>query len=179
VVLLTRAGEVAKPGEVGELCISGPCLSRGYLNNREETDRAFVADWSAGRSASKRLYRTGDLALLNEQGDYEFVGRRDRQVKYMGYRIELGDIEHAMLSMEEIRDASAMLAEGKGLGVNELVAVVECDAQVSLSSIRRELARQLPPYMVPKRLIRVDRIPRGDRGKVDWAALASYGPAGD
>lgn len=168
-VLLTDDGAVAGPGDPGELCLSGPGLSRGYLGDPRATERAFVDNWSDGVSPPRRLYRTGDIVQRNDRGEIEFVGRRDGQVKYMGYRIELGDIEHALKAVEGVRDAAVILREDGQAGLRELVGFYEGEG--GTASIQAELARRLPPYMTPRRLVHLDRLPRGDRGKVDRSAL--------
>jgi len=171
-VLLDGEGNAVAPGEVGELCLGGPCLSSGYLGDPEKNARAFIPAWSQGDEPPRRLYRTGDLARLDERGVYLFVGRLDDQVKIMGYRVELGEIEHALLSLEPVRDGAVILAEDEGTGLGELVAFVESDVELDAPSLLSQLGSMLPQYMVPKRIVRLDRLPRGDRGKVDRRALA-------
>ena len=180
-VLLTDDGAVAEPGDPGELCLSGPGLSRGYLGDQGATERAFVENWSDGVpdevsdevTPPRRLYRTGDIVQRNDRGDYVFVGRRDGQVKYMGYRIELGEIEHALKAVEGVRDAAVILREDGQAGLRELVGFYEGEG--GADAIQAELARHLPPYMTPRRLVHLDGLPRGDRGKVDRSALVEAG----
>ena len=171
-VLLGEDDLVVRQGEVGELCLGGLCLSSGYLNDPEKTANAFIPDWTDGDGSTRRLYRTGDLAYVDTDGIYQFVGRRDDQVKVMGYRVELGEIEHALLSLEPVRDGAVLLTEDRATGLTELVAFVEAEVQLDGASILSQIAAMLPQYMVPKRIVQLDRIPRGDRGKVDRQALA-------
>ena len=171
-VLMGEDDAVVPRGEVGELCLGGLCLSSGYLNDPDKTASAFIPEWTGGDGPPRRLYRTGDLAYVDSAGIYQFVGRRDDQVKVMGYRVELGEIEHALLSLEPIRDGAVILNEDPGTGLTELVAFVEADAVLDSASILSQIGAMLPQYMVPKRLVQLDRIPRGDRGKVDRRALA-------
>ena len=171
VVLLSEDGELVPQGEVGELCISGPCLSTGYLGDPGRTSRVFLPDWTDGQSPPRRLYRTGDLARLTEGDVYEFVGRRDNQVKVMGYRIELGDIEHQMMTVEGVRDAAVILAWDPAADLEELVGFFESDRELETAAVHTALRGKLSPYMVPKRLIRLQQIPRSGRGKVDRQAL--------
>jgi len=168
-VVLGEDGEVLVPGEVGELCLGGPCLSSGYLNDPEKTAKAFVVE--AGGNSTDRLYRTGDLAYVDPRGIYQFVGRLDDQVKVMGYRVELGEIEHALLSLDPIRDGAVILADDPNTRLTELVAFVEAETEVDGASIITRLADVLPQYMVPKRVVQLERIPRGPHGKVDRRAL--------
>ncbi len=171
-LLLAADGTRAAPGEHGELCLAGPCLSPGYLDEPEATERAFMEAWSDGDGPPRRLYRTGDIVELNARGEIEFIGRRDGQVKYMGYRIELGEIEHALQAVEGVQAAAVILHEDGQAGLRELVGFYEAGADGAALDVQAELARRLPPYMMPRRMIHLDRLPRGDRGKVDRAALA-------
>ena len=129
-----------------------------------------MSSWSDGDSPPRRLYRTGDIVRRNGRGEYEFVGRRDGQVKYMGYRIELGDIEHALQAGAGVRDAAVILVEDGRAGLRELVGFYEGEGEPE--EVHEEIKRRLPPYMTPRRLVRLERLPRGDRGKVDRPALA-------
>lgn len=159
------------PGEVGELCLGGPCLSRGYLGDEAKTRRAFVEDWTDGALAPRRIYRTGDLAWRRDDGVYEFAGRKDRQVKVMGYRIELAEVEHAVRSLDAVRDAAVVLTRDTRTGIDELVAVYEAGPELEALAVIAGVKRHLPPYMVPRRALRVGALPRGDRGKVDQPAV--------
>ena len=165
-------GREVADGEVGELYLGGPCLSPGYLGDPEGTARAFLTEPAGPGGAPRRLYRTGDIVQRNDRGELEFIGRRDGQVKSMGYRIELGDIEHALRAVDGVADAAVILVEDGPAGLRELVGFFEGSPTVDEGETQRELARRLPSYMAPRRLMRLDRLPRGDRGKVDRAALA-------
>ena len=173
VLLLNEDNSLTKTGDVGELCISGPCLSKGYFNDREKTERAFIQDLLLNPSP-KRIYKTGDLARMNDDGDYEFVARKDHQVKYMGYRIELSEIERNLVSMEKIKDAAVLLLESEHQGVDELVAFVESYDDIIAADVIGHMRKQLPPYMIPKQWITMDKIPRCNRGKISREALEAY-----
>ncbi len=172
VLLLKEDHTVAKEGEVGELCISGTCLSKGYLNDQEKTDRAFIPN-SFGGGGSEYVYKTGDLAILRADGNYEFIDRKDNQVKFLGYRIELSEIEHALLSVPEINDAVVQLIDSPHEGLTELVAFYESEGDIAASRILAVLEAHLPKYMLPKQLIKVDCLPRNDRGKICRLSLRS------
>jgi amino acid adenylation domain-containing protein len=169
VALLGEDNLPVPDGAAGELCLMGPGLSPGYLNDPEKTRRAFGA-LPAGPDAGRRMYRTGDYARRLNDGNYEFLGRRDNQVKYMGYRIELSDIEQALIAVSGVRDAGVLLAPTE-IGVEELVACIEVETGTQLPPVLAELRQRLPDYMLPKRLIPIARIPRSDRGKIDRQAL--------
>ena len=154
-------------GEIGELCIRGSGVASGYWNNPEKTFESFIPNPVTGMQ-SDRIYRTGDLALLREDGNLEFIDRKDRQVKWMGYRIELGDVENALLSINEVRDAAVILVnEHRFENQKTLVAYAEVEIGTNLSDIMIELRQLLPAYMLPKRIIPLKQLPRSGRGKVD------------
>ena len=165
VYLLNEEGAPVRTGEIGELCIAGAGLARGYLNDPEKTALAFF-DYSVAGGGRERIYRTGDLACLRPDGNYEFISRKDSQVKYMGYRIELGDIESVLGAMDGIEDAAVVLSMPENNELSELVAFFESKKDIQLREILDCLKAQLPFYMVPKRLIKVDFIPRCSRGKI-------------
>jgi amino acid adenylation domain-containing protein len=158
-------------GARGELCIGGDGLARGYLNRPELTDAAFIRDPFSADPAG-RLYRTGDHARYLPDGNIEFLGRIDRQVKLRGHRVELGEIEHALAQHPSIRQA-VVLAREATPGDKELVAyaVVASGAHLSAPELRARLEQKLPEYMVPARFIFLDRMPLTPNGKLDLGAL--------
>jgi non-ribosomal peptide synthetase component F len=174
VILLKENNEPTQISEIGEICLRGSNLASGYWNDTDKTEKAFIKNPS-GFQKSDRIYRTGDLAVQREDGNYEFIGRKDQQVKWMGYRIELGDIESVLLSFDEIADAVVYLSDGYGSGdEKELIACVEVVGDTDLSQTMAALAEQLPPYMIPKKLVPIERIPRNERGKIDRNKLNAY-----
>ncbi len=170
VFLLSENNQPVAPGEVGELCIGGAGVARGYLNDLEKTARSFIEPPPG--DTCRRFYKTGDLARLLPCGNYDYVGRKDRQLKYMGYRIEAGEVERTLLSFDGVRDAVVDLVEtGAGEGVMELVAYLEVEAGIETGTVIENLKTRLPSYMVPRRAIRTGKMPRCSRGKVDLFAL--------
>ena len=167
--LLDEAGRSVGAGEKGELCIGGRGVARGYLNRADLTAGRFVADpFSA--EAGARLYRTGDLARMLPDGNIEFCGRVDHQVKVHGYRVELGEIEAALRALDGVGDA-VVLAREDASGDRQLVACVVGDA--APAALREGLRQRLPPYMVPAVFARMARLPLNANGKVDRQALAA------
>ncbi|WP_028611282.1 non-ribosomal peptide synthetase [Paenibacillus harenae] len=157
-------------GAVGELCVAGVGLARGYLNQPELMKDYFVPhpfDEGAGL-----LYRTGDLARWTEDGQIEFVERIDHQVKIRGYRIELGEIEAVLRKQAAIKDA-AVLAVQDGSGSKQLCAYVTAEegAEWDEASIKRILGIELPSYMNPAYYIRLERLPYTSNGKLDRKSL--------
>jgi len=173
VLLLKNDKSIAQLGEVGELCIRGSSLSRGYWNDQAKTDRSYVPN-PVSKIPSDTIYRTGDLALLRADGNYEFIGRKDDQVKWMGHRIQLGEIETALLSVKEVKNAAVILSESEDLKSRELVAFLEVEDGGDASMIMTELELKVPRYMVPTRNVLTQCIPRTSRGKIDRQKLINY-----
>jgi mycobactin peptide synthetase MbtF len=123
------------------------------------------------------VYRTGDLVRRREDGAFEFLGRNDEQVKYMGYRISTADVEAALMSLPGVEEAAVFLDERDGLVVPELVGLVHCAPGRREADLARELGRKLPAYMVPKRVVAVPALPRTDRGKIARRELRALVPA--
>jgi amino acid adenylation domain-containing protein len=166
VQLLDRAGGLVPPGVVGELAIGGAGVAAGYLARPALTAERFVPD-PRGEPGARR-YLTGDLARWRGDGDLEFLGRLDDQVKVRGIRVEPGEVETAILGHPAITEA-AVIARG-----DALVAYVV--GRASGDELRRHLAQALPAHLVPDLVAHVDRLPLTAAGKVDRAALAGIAP---
>ncbi|MEH6642860.1 amino acid adenylation domain-containing protein [Vreelandella glaciei] len=156
------------PGVAGELYLGGVGLARGYLHRPDLTAERFVAD---PFEQGERLYRTGDLVRWREDGQLEYLGRLDHQVKIRGLRIELGEIEAELLVQPEVREVMVVAQEGPS--GSRLVAYVVPQAEVELDTavLRERLGRQLPDYMVPGVMVALDALPLNANGKVDRKAL--------
>ncbi len=173
-IVLNDDDTLSQVGEIGELCLRGSGVSPGYWNNPEKTNEVFVPHPLSSSSAD-RIYRTGDLVVMREDGNLEFVGRKDQQVKWMGYRIELGDIENTFLAIPEIKEAAVLLIDIDHSGSQkELVAFVELEKGKSTNEIQTELEHYLPHYMLPRRIIPIKGLPRTDRGKVNKHRLIEH-----
>ncbi|RQP24384.1 amino acid adenylation domain-containing protein [Piscinibacter terrae] len=157
-------------GEVGELWLGGPQVGLGYYNDPERTAAAFVRNPLQPHDA-QRLYRTGDLVRLNDRGMYEFVGRRDNQIKHMGYRIELEEIEAALCALPHVSQAGVIYRRLRA-EFGQIEAFVAGDATVDEARVREELRGTLPDYMIPRRVVRLQELPKNRNGKVDRKALA-------
>ncbi|WP_213764823.1 non-ribosomal peptide synthetase [Caballeronia sp. dw_19] len=162
-------GNEAPAGALGELCIGGHTLARGYLGRAALTAERFIPD-PDGPSGS-RLYRTGDLCRRRADGSIDFLGRMDQQVKLRGYRIELGEIEAVLREAPGVQAAAAAL-RGEG-DAKRLVGYVVGDADDA--TVRRILQSRLPGYMVPSALVWMEHLPLMQNGKVDRAALPEPG----
>ncbi len=163
---------------VGELCVSGTGVGRGYVGDPVRTALAFVPDPYASEPG-QRLYRTGDLARRRNDGVLEYVGRRDHQVKIRGFRIELGEIEARLSELPGVRD-SAVLAQDQVSGRHLVAYVVPTAANADeqqqrtlRDSLKTALKRQLPDYMVPQQWVLLDSMPLNANGKLDRKVLAS------
>ena len=159
-------------GAVGELYIGRAGLARGYLKRPGLSATRFVPNPFPG-GAGERLYRTGDLARFQADGNIEYIGRIDHQVKVRGFRIELGEIEAALAGLAGVRDAVVLAHDG--VGGTQLVGYVVADsaedAERLRESLRESLKRHLPDYMVPAHLMLLERMPLTVNGKLDRQAL--------
>jgi amino acid adenylation domain-containing protein len=169
VYLLDPEGRPVLAGEKGELCIGGRGVARGYLNRPELTAERFVADPFSPEPGG-RMYRTGDLARALPDGNIEFCGRIDHQVKIHGYRVELGEIECALREHAGVREA-AVLVRQDASGDTQLFAWVSGDA--TPAALREHLKERLPQYMVPSALVPLEKLPLTANGKIDRQALAA------
>lgn len=157
-------------GAIGEICISGSALSRGYLNLPGRTAQSFLPDPYA-QEPGGRLYRTGDLARRHADGSIEFVGRADRQVKIHGSRVELSDVEHHLNMLPSVAQG-AVITQPNGAGDKKLVGyVVRRDGRSDAAALRRELQERLPAYAVPADIVFIDEMPLNANGKLDRTRL--------
>ncbi|WP_144109533.1 non-ribosomal peptide synthetase [Paraburkholderia sp. BCC1886] len=174
--VLDRDGNDAPVGALGELCIGGHTLARGYLDRPALTAERFVPDPSG---TGARLYRTGDLCRRRADGAIDFLGRLDQQIKLRGFRIEPGEIEAALRRQTGV--ASAVVVLTSDLGAPRLVAYVVGKDAAALDdlALQRVLAQELPAHMVPSAIAVLDKLPVMQNGKVDRAALPAIGAAVD
>jgi amino acid adenylation domain-containing protein len=170
IYILDEKMQLVKDGGAGEIYIGGAGVARGYRNNPELTAEKFVRiPLVAG---PEKLYRTGDRGRFLPNGEIEFSGRLDDQLKIRGYRVEPNEIINALNAFPGVQ-SSAVRLETDQAGVNRLLAYVVLipDAEVDPTTLRQMLSQQLPDYMVPAALVRVDALPLTANGKVNLAAL--------
>jgi len=174
-VCVLDANDRAVPiGVVGELCIGGEGVARGYRNRPDLSAEKFVVlDTPSG--SAERLYRTGDLARFTSDGQLMFIGRRDHQVKVRGYRIELGEIEAVLAGHEGIRECTVIVREDAP-GDQRLVAylTVAHGFEFDVDAAKVELRKRLPEYMTPSAFMVLDALPLTPNGKIDRAALPRH-----
>ena len=154
-------------GVPGEICIGGDGLAVGYLNREELTAEKFIANPFV---EGQRIYKTGDLGRWLLDGNIEFLGRLDQQVKVRGYRIELGEIEAVLQALPYI-DSAVVHAYGNAAGEKELAAFMVSGQPIDIPTIKSALGGLLPAYMVPTHFVQMDVFPLNSSGKVDRKQL--------
>ncbi|MEW9701481.1 amino acid adenylation domain-containing protein [Paenibacillus sp. SI8] len=163
-------------GVAGDLYIGGECLAEGYAGSPELTSDRFIAD-PYGISKGARMYRTGDSARFWEDGNIEFLGRVDNQVKVRGFRVELGEIEAVLTQHPDVEEALIIAKDKPALGdrdrSKELVAYIvpQPEQSIPVEELRRYLKEKLPEYMVPALFVELPRMPVTANGKIDRRAL--------
>ncbi|WP_188938367.1 non-ribosomal peptide synthetase, partial [Puia dinghuensis] len=167
--IVGRQQELSPIGGIGEICIGGVQLSRGYLGRPEWTEERFVPDVISGR-AEERLYRTGDLGRWLTDGNIEYLGRRDEQVKIRGYRIELGEVESVLGQCAGVRQRVVVAREDQE-GNKRLVGYVVPADGWNKERALVELKERLPEYMVPQVWVELEALPLMGSGKVDRKGL--------
>lgn len=169
--VVEAGGGLAPLGVPGELLIGGAGLARGYWNAPDLTAQRFVPDPFSNRPGD-RLYRTGDLVRRLPDGSVEFLGRGDDQVKVRGYRVELGEIEAALLGGPRVEQVAVVALPDAG-GDTRVVAYVvgSVSTAADVEELRAAVAQRLPAYMVPAAVVPLDRLPLTPNGKLDRAAL--------
>ncbi|MFM0191412.1 amino acid adenylation domain-containing protein, partial [Paraburkholderia nemoris] len=167
--VVDRAGRHVPVGGVGELCIGGANLARGYVGQAGLSAERFVPD--ALGEPGARLYRTGDLARVRVDGGIDYLGRLDQQIKFRGYRIEIGEIEAQLARSAGVRHAAVALA-GEG-AAQRLIAFVVSDNTLDAARVRHELGQVLPVHMTPSTIEQIDAMPLTSNGKLDRKVLRS------
>ncbi|MCG1042707.1 non-ribosomal peptide synthase/polyketide synthase [Mycetohabitans sp. B8] len=167
VYVLDRHLQLAPPGVVGELYIASVGLARGYFKRPALSAERFIAN---PFGHGERLYRTGDLAKWRADGQLQYLGRTDHQVKIRGIRVELGEIETQLLALPSIHQAVVVAREDEP-GEKRLVAYFVSDDAIDTTALRDQLKGSLPDYMVPSAFVRLDTMPLTPNNKVDRQAL--------
>lgn len=164
---------ITEPGAEGELFVRGPSVTPGYWGDPEKTHKMVVPNRFQPH-LEENLYRTGDLVRLREGGDYDFLGRRDSQIKSRGYRIELGEIEAVLLAHESVREAAVVAVADEEIGARLRAFVTAHNGSaLELSDLQHHCASKLPQYMIPERIQVREAMPKTSTGKIDRVRLAS------
>ncbi|MFT5822227.1 MAG: amino acid adenylation domain-containing protein, partial [Crocinitomix sp.] len=165
VYILSNENNLQAKGVIGEICIGGDGVARGYLNRKELTEEKFIETPFNGNA---RIYKTGDLGMWLPNGNLACLGRKDDQIKIRGHRIELGEIEHALQGHKTINEVIVLAKE------NELVAYLTINAdkqELSTSDLRAFLKELIPLYMLPAHFVQLEQFPLNTNGKIDKKAL--------
>lgn len=167
ILLLSENNEAVSKGKVGEICVSGPCLALGYYGDEKRTSEAFIQN-PLNKNYRELIYKTGDLGRIEEDGNLTFLGRKDRQIKHMGHRIELAELELTALKLDGIEECCVLYDADKKqiymfvIGDNEPRDVV------------LHFRKEMPPFMVPRKVIKLEEMPRLPNSKIDMQELKSY-----
>lgn len=166
VFILKEDNTLAAPNEEGEICVTGPCLALGYYNDPERTAASFIQN-PIHSSFQQRIYRTGDIGICREDGILEFHGRKDRQIKHMGHRVELDEIEVAANQLDGIEECCCIYEKEK-----EKLHLFY-SGEVDKKSLILALRNSLPGFMVPRSVKQLSVLPKLSNGKVDMKALGA------
>ena len=164
ILILNEENQLVGNNEIGELCVRGTSLSKGYYKNVEKTRQVFIQN-PLNPYYIELIYRTGDLVKVNEFGEILYMGRKDFQIKHMGHRIELGEIETAISSIENISMNCCLYDEKK------CKIIVFIEGEMSLNELNKKLENLIPEYMLPNKIIIVEKMPLNQNGKIDRTAL--------
>lgn len=164
VFLIDEHGNEPAVGEQGEICVCGPILALGYYNDKERTDAAFTIN-PINKAYPERMYRTGDYGRLDEDGILHFCGRMDRQIKHMGHRVELDEVEHAANVVEGVAESCVIYNKAKEVLI--LFYTGDCDRR----SLALALRDELPGFMVPRKIKKLEQLPKLPNGKYDMKKL--------
>lgn len=167
--LVLSGDELVVDGEIGELCLGGPCVGSGYFSQPEQTVQAFVQN-PLSRTHKEVIYRTGDLVRRDPvTGMYDFAGRKDLQIKHQGHRIELEEIQHAVNGIDGVDDSAVLHSAANDNSL--IIAIVASVEGLDEAAFRTKLKDAVPSYMVPGRYHFVDQLPKNANGKTDRRAL--------
>lgn len=172
-VVVDAKGQPCAQGMIGEIYIRTPYRSLGYYNQPELTAESFVPN-PFSDDPTDIVYKTGDLGRVLKSGDFEYLGRRDQQVKIRGVRVELAEIENLLRSHSTVKDVATIDREDSG-GHNYLCAYVVLKEGAGTDDLRELLAQNLPDYMVPSAFVVLEELPRTISGKIDRRALPAPG----
>lgn len=167
VFLLNDDGTPTQQGKEGEICVSGPILALGYYNDPDRTKLSFVQNPN-NSLYSERIYKTGDIGLMRNDGVLEFHGRKDRQIKHMGHRVELDEIEYAACNIDGITECCVLYNKEKE------VLWMFYVGKVLIKTIATELRKTLPGFMIPRKIINLEAVPKLPNGKTDMNKLKEY-----
>lgn len=167
ITLLNEDDTPTRPGEIGQICVSGPILALGYYGNKEVTDLSFIQN-PLNRNYRELLYKTGDLGSIREDGNLMFHGRMDRQIKHLGHRIELGEIEETAKLVDGVKDCCALYHKEKA------TLYLFYTGEATSKEIVLYFRANMPAFMVPRKLVNLEVLPALPNGKTDMQTLKGY-----
>lgn len=167
-LILDYDGVEVKQGETGELLIHSSTMMAGYWNDQERTQKSLLEIESTS-GLKKKYYKTGDLVREDSDGLLYFIGRKDRQIKTRGYRVELNEIEETFLKYKEVKQVACY--SYKLNGINEIFATVVLQSGTLLEELEQKIRTSLPKYSIPKLMLETQKLPRTCAGKVDYKKL--------
>lgn len=168
IYIVDTYGRILPQGAIGEVCISGYGVAREYYLDEEKTKNKFITLKNLNGN-SERVYKTGDFAYWNEDGNIIYCGRKDEQVKFCGYRVELNEIKECVKKYPQINDCTIIFDKSSENPL--IIAFYTSNSPIDTSSIIEHISKTLPNYMIPKRWIRVNDIPYTINGKIDKSKL--------
>ena len=168
--IVDKQGHRLPVGAAGELWVSGPQVSRGYLNRPDKQAEVFISNPFTTEEKYSRIYRTGDIVRYLPGGNIQFVGRRDGQVKIRGFRIELKEVEAVIREFPSIKDATVQAFDEEG-GGKFIAAYIVSDEKVDIEALNQFILDEKPPYIVPAVTMQIDAIPLNQNQKVNKRAL--------
>ncbi len=155
---------VTEKNTTGEICVSGTCVGLGYYHNDEQTNKSFIQN-PLNDNYIEIIYKTGDLGFYNENNELVFNGRKDFQIKYQGHRIELEEVDKHLMEIEQISRVCTLFDEEK----SKLIAYYIGD--IEKVAINNALKDKVPSFMIPTKLIKIDKFPLTKNGKIDRKLL--------
>lgn len=170
IYVVDKEGQRVPPGTPGELWVAGEQVAGGYLNRPEKTREVFIKNPFSDEPGYETVYRTGDIVRYREDGNIEFMGRRDGLVKIRGFRVELAEVEGVVRDFPKVKDA-AVIACDNPAGGQFISAYVTGDNAIDKEELIAFIRARKPPYMVPAAITMLDKIPRNQNGKLDRRAL--------
>lgn len=167
ILILNESDQLIKEGEEGELCVRGTSLAMGYYNDFEKTSLVFTQN-PLNKSYPELIYRTGDIVSINEFGEIIFKGRKDNLIKHLGYRVDLGEIEHVIINVLKLVKNGCIVYN---INKKEIILFYESVDEISPNVFRKQISTTFPKYMIPASYIRMDELPRNTNGKIDRLKL--------
>lgn len=167
ILLLNEDNTPTAYGETGEICVSGPILALGYYGNPGQTAKSFMQN-PLNQNYRELIYKTGDLGSFAPDGNLEFHGRKDRQIKHLGHRIELGEIEETAKKLDGVTDCCALYYKDKA------TLYLFYTGQAASKEIVLYFRQNMPAFMVPRKLVNLEQLPTLPNGKTDMQTLKTY-----